>query len=327
MNVTWECEYRRKLKENEDMRTFLVSNRPTLYRLNSKGGNEQQLIDGVLDESLFGIIEVDIEVPKSWDQVQFKPDTILTPYEYFEEMSPFFYSSEIPFESIGKLMQEHIEEHNLSRKPRRLLVGGMKAERLLLLSPLLKWYIQHGLLVTKTHQVVEYSKMACFTEFGRQVTEARREGDKDSTKQVFALLSKLIGNFAFGGTIINKEKHRTIKCMKGFKTSCEAVNNPRFQSLTELENDLFEAEFTKSRIEMNTPIQLGYAILQWSKLHMLSFDYDFMVKFIDGKDFQYLEVDTDSAYFALSGLNIRDVIKENMRSKCDDNLLQQCNDL
>ena len=36
----------------------------------------------------------------------------------------------------------------MSEKPRQPIVGGMKAE-LLLSSPLLKWYLTHGMKVTK----------------------------------------------------------------------------------------------------------------------------------------------------------------------------------
>lgn len=62
-------------------------------------------------------------------------------------MAPLFCTSDIPFEAIGPYMQQHVRENGLSEKPRRLLVGGMKARKLLPASPLLQWYLQHGLEV------------------------------------------------------------------------------------------------------------------------------------------------------------------------------------
>ncbi|KAJ8048819.1 hypothetical protein HOLleu_01290 [Holothuria leucospilota] len=50
---------------------------------------------------------------------------------------------------------------------------------------------------------------------------------------------------------------------------------------------------------------------------MLQFYYDFMLKFVDRKDFEYCEMDTDSAYLATSGECLEDVIKPNMRSVFD----------
>ena len=42
-------------------------------------------------------------------------------------------------------------------QPRRSLIGSMKGEKILLATPLLKWYLEHGLEVTKVHQVIEFT--------------------------------------------------------------------------------------------------------------------------------------------------------------------------
>ena len=51
----------------------------------------------------------------------------------------------------------------------------------------------------------------------------------------------------------------------------------------------------KCKIVMNTPTVVGFCILQYAKLRMLQFYYDFMMEFVDPADFQYVEMDTDSA--------------------------------
>ena len=66
---------------------------------------------------------------------------------------------------------------------------------------------------------------------------------------------------------------------------------------------------------MDLPVQLGYSILQYAKLHMLMFYYDILLKFVDEKDFEYLEMDTDSAYFALSKLSLNDSILPSMKDR------------
>jgi hypothetical protein len=53
----------------------------------------------------------------------------------------------------------------------------MFGEKIMVISPLLKWYVEHGLKVTQIHQVVEYTPATCFQKFGEQVSEARRAGD------------------------------------------------------------------------------------------------------------------------------------------------------
>jgi hypothetical protein len=36
------------------------------------------------------------------------------------------------------------------------MIGSMYGEKIMVISPLLKWYVEHGLKVTQIHQVVEY---------------------------------------------------------------------------------------------------------------------------------------------------------------------------
>ena len=50
---------------------------------------------------------------------------------------------------------------------------------------------------------------------------------------------------------------------------------------------------------------------------MLEFYYNFLDKYIDRKDFEYMYMDTDSAYFAISGKCLRDVVKEELLEEYD----------
>ena len=132
----------------------------------------------VCDDDIFGMFEVDIAVPKAWP-----PEMIskfkLEPTEYFSEMSPLFCTAPIPFDFIGSHMQEHARAHSLSEKNRNLLVRGMRAEKLLLATPLLRWYLDHGMHVSKVYQVVEFGHKKCFRTFVDQISESRRSADKD----------------------------------------------------------------------------------------------------------------------------------------------------
>ena len=313
VEVIWECEYNQQIKNNPVLEEFVLKRQPEFFLKNPGKVNNHQIIEGVLNETLFGMIECDIQVPDSWEQVTFKPKTDLTPGEYFEEMSPLFCTTEIDFQAIGLHMQQHIETFGLSKNPRTLLVGGMRGESLLIATPLLKWYIQHGLLITRIYQVVEFSKQACFKDFVETVTEDRRRGDVDSSQELRSTLSKLIGNSAFGGTIINQEKFQRIKYVKGFKKACFAVNNPRFRQINEFGDSMFECEFANANISINSPIYLGYMILQYAKLHMLSFYYDFLDQFVHRNNFEMIEMDTDSCYFALASEMLKDSIKPELK--------------
>ena len=50
---------------------------------------------------------------------------------------------------------------------------------------------------------------------------------------------------------------------------------------------------------------------------MLEFYYDFLDKYVDRRDFEYCYMDTDSAYFAISGEELRDVVRPEMLDEYD----------
>ena len=55
----------------------------------------------------------------------------------------------------------------------------MRAKKIPLYIPLIKWYLQHGLRLTAVHQLVEYEPGKPFSWFPEEVADARRETDKD----------------------------------------------------------------------------------------------------------------------------------------------------
>jgi hypothetical protein len=93
-------------------------------------------------------------------------------------------------------MKGFAEEHDIMPQPCHSLIGSMKEDKILLATPLLKWYLEHGLEVTKIYQVVEYSPKACFKSFGDSVSNARRAGDVDPYKAIIADTMKLVSYFA-----------------------------------------------------------------------------------------------------------------------------------
>ena len=60
---------------------------------------------------------------------------------------------------------------------------------------------------------------------------------------------------------------------------------------------------------------MSTAILQYAKLRMLQFYYDFLIKYVDKTDFQLMYCDTDSMYMAISSEKFDDIIKPEMKDK------------
>lgn len=319
----WECEFRQQTRRDPKLKTFVDQQKS---RIPQRSLREAEILRNVRSGKLFGMVEVDIRVPEQWPS-HFRHDT-LSPREYFSEMSPLFCTTEVPMDIMGSHMQEHVRQFGLSEKPRKLLVGGMRARQMLIATPLLKWYLDHGLEVTQIYQVVEYTPKACFKDFVQEVSDARRDGDRDPDKAIIADTKKLEGNSAFGSTIMDQEKFNTVKYVRGDDEVAMEFNVPQFKKLEVLsdQEEYFEVTKAKDSIRLNLPVQIGYFILQYAKLHMLQFYYDFVDKFVDRSDFQYCEMDTDSAYMALSGPNLKSVIKPNLLSEYELGLTGFCRD-
>ena len=299
IEIFWECQYENMLRTCPPFREFVNTQRNQRPLENRATLSKEQIITAVREEKIFGALEVDNHVPEHL-------------LETFAEMSPIFCNSHIPFEALGTYTQDTGKRLNLTQNPRKLLVGGMRARKILLATPLLKWYIEHELCISRIYQIIEFSPNACFKTFTEDVSSARRRGDTDTAFEIFAETMKLIGYSAYSSMIMNKEKHVDITYCQPKEKASYFVNKKRFRNLTELDKDYFEIELAKSRIKLDLPIQIGYFILQYAKLRMLEFYYDCVDRYCSRRDFELMSMDTDSLYMAISGETLTDIVTPDM---------------
>ena len=260
---------------------------------------QQQIIAAVVDGTLFGMIECDIHVPP-----ELRP--------YFSEMQPIFKNATVTRDDIGPFMRQYAEEHDIMSTPRRMLVASYHGDKILLITPLLKWYLEHGLVVDHVYEIVEYERNACFQHFGESVSEARRAGDTDPNKAIIADTMKLLGNSAYGKTVTNVDRHRDTKYCTEVGTSSH-INNKKFRQLDVVTEDAYEVTSNKARVTYDLPLHIGFFVYQYAKLRMLQFYYDFIDRYVERPLYQYCEMDTDSAYIALAGDSIDDLVSAEHR--------------
>ena len=261
----------------------------------------KQLEEDILNDKLFGFMKVDIETPEHLK-------------EYFEEMTPIFKNTTVNYEDMGEYMTEYHKQNNITFVKSKKLIGSYFGKEILLYTPLLKWYLQHGLKITAFHVGIEYTSVKCFQKFADEVSDARRAGDVDKAYELIAETMKLFGNSAYGKTITNKEGFVSTTYATE-KNISKKINNPRFKDLEQLYGENYEGTTSKRDIKLDLPLQIGCAVYQLAKLRMLEFYYDFIDKYIDRSDFEMVEMDTDSNYFAFSEDSIEKIIKPEMRAE------------
>ena len=255
---------------------------------------QNEILKAVIDGTLFGMIECDVRVPADLR-------------EHFAEMLPVFKNALVTRDDIGSYMRQYAEKYNFLKKPRRMLVGSYRGDTILLATPLLRWYLTHGLVVDRVYQVIEHEANPCFQRFGVSVSTARRAGDADPDKAIIADTMKLLGNSGHGKTVTNIDRHCNVQyCTKAGTSSL--INNKRFRQLEVVTDNAYEIEMSIGVVTYTLPLHIGFFVYQYAKLRMLQFYYNFVDRYVERPLFQYCEMDTDSAYIALAGESIDDLV-------------------
>ena len=86
----------------------------------------QQLLSDARAGTVFGMIECDVCVPEALR-------------EQFAKMQPVFKNI--------RLTRRYADEHYIMTTPRRMLVGSYRGDKIMLATPLFRWYLDHGLEV------------------------------------------------------------------------------------------------------------------------------------------------------------------------------------
>ena len=106
----WECQWKQEAK---------APLHPTWNM------TQNEILTAVVAGTLFGMIECDVRVPADHR-------------EHFAEMLPIFTNALVTRDDIGPYMQQYAEEHNILKKPRRMLVGSYIGDKILLATPVLR---------------------------------------------------------------------------------------------------------------------------------------------------------------------------------------------
>ena len=127
----WECEWWRLYKTTTNVKLHIPEKFPYKRSL-----TEQQLGEGIEKLSLFGYVQCDNEVPEN----------LRVNYANFP---PIFKNTLVSKNDIGDLMKTYAEEGGIRSQPRKMLISSFTLQNGTLVTRLLLFYLQLGLVVTK----------------------------------------------------------------------------------------------------------------------------------------------------------------------------------
>ena len=253
----------------------------------------------------FGFAEVDIEVPEElWSE--------------FEEFPPLFVNRGIPDSLVPKHMHDYLQQSGRKRFPEQpKLLGVLSAKKILLYAPLLEWYLNRGLKLTAVYRTIDYEPRETFSWFVKEVADNRRKGDADKDKALLAEVFKLLGNSAYGKFIEAVERQNKTLYTSDEEEVDKHLRSAWFQDLEEI-GDAYKIELRKDKIAITRPFQVGIVVYQLAKLRMLQFYYEFLDFYFDRRDFELIQMDTDSMYFAFSREKLEDAVRPGYEAQFEE---------
>ena len=255
----------------------------------------QDLIPRMYKRRWFGFAEVDIEVPRDL-------------WEEFEEFPPIFINQSVGAEGIPQHMKDYLAKSDRAAMPdQKKVLGVLKAKKVLLYAPLLAWYHEHGLEITAVHRKIDYVPQKIFDWFVQEVANMRRKGDAEAEKALLAEVFKLLGNSAYGKFIEAVERQTKVMYTKDEDEVDKHLRSAYFEDLEEI-GDAYKIESRKKEVKINRPFQVGIVVYQPA--------------YVDRRDYELIQMDTDSMYFALSYDTLGEAVKPELLKEFENNKKQ-----
>ena len=216
----------------------------------------------------------------------------------------------------GTPMKTYAEEGGELRRPRRLLVAGHKAGKVLLITPLFRLYVTRGLVVTKIYQVIQYEPKACFRAFVEDGAQARRRGDVEGAGSDTKLWPK---------TPNSNSTQPTARLPPTRKSSMTVVLQRRERRQARQRSAFSRPLSTQRRRLRSGEVQVDHRSqcacadrLFRVRLHQVAyarFYHEVLDRFVDRADFELGQMDTDSLYMALSKDSLETVVRDDKKAE------------
>ena len=164
---------------------------------------------------------------------------------------------------------------------------------------MLKFYVKMGVKVTKIYRVIKSKQDYICSDYIQNNTNKRATAKTEAEKDV----RKLMNNSLYGRMCMNPLHFFQSKFLHDEEKIMKSVSKPTFKKITRY-RDYSQIEYTKKKIEYDSPIYVGVTILELSKLHMNDVFYNILQPSL--KDLTLHYMDTDSFVLSYSEGKVSD---------------------
>ena len=188
---------------------------------------------------------------------------------------------------------------------KKLICDWTDKKNFLVLYSMLKFYVRHGMVVEKIHEIIYFKQNKWLEKYINFNTQNRNKAKNDFEKDFY----KLLNNAFYGETMENVRNRMRLEFFKkdDIKNIIKQQSKLTFNGIHESYENCDSYTFKKIEVLMDKPISLGFAILELSKLHMYETYYDRLQPYFGQENIQLHYIDTDA--FVLS-VSTEDIIKD-----------------
>ena len=254
---------------------------------------QETLLEAIRTGEVFGFVTCSVRTPEHLIQ-KFQDSSFLFP--------PVIQKTEITEDLIGPFMKAKMMEQE-RKAGRRTLIQTYHGDNLLLMTPLVQFYLENGMEIHNITSFIQYIPGRGLAPFVEKVVSMRVAAtyEKDDAKQ---LTAKLFGNSGYGKCAEDVEKHSNTCLIPAGKDISQWLKRVLYKDHCVIDNEegeagAFEITCDKSNIEDSKPVHIGVCILQWSKLIFLKLMF-YLFNHLEPGSFRSVYADTDSMCLALT---------------------------
>ena len=194
------------------------------------------------------------------------------------------------------------ENYTISKK---LICDWSDKKKYLIHYRMLKFYVRHGMIVGKIHEIISFKQSKWFVGYISFNTQKRNKAKNEFEKDFF----KLLVNAAFGKFLENVRNRLGLELIKkdDIKKIIKQQSKLTFNGIQKSYENNDKYTFKKNEVVMDKAIYVGFAILELSKLHMYETYYDTLQPYFGQKNLQLHYIDTDGMILSMK---TKDIIKD-----------------
>ena len=155
---------------------------------------------------------------------------------------------------------------------------------------MLKFYVRHGMIVEKIHEIISFKQSRWLEKYISFNTQKRNKAKNDFEKDFF----KLLVNAAFGKFLENVRNRLELELIK--KDNVKKIINQQskltFNGIPKSYENCDSYTLKQNQVVMDEAISVGFAILEFSKLHiMYETYYDKLQPYFGQENLHYIDAD------------------------------------